>query len=246
VTLDTALLADGPHSVRVLVTDATQTNAVAAGPFAITTANAAVSCAPGAAPGLSARLDRKRRTIAYRGRLGVRGQVSPGTEIRVLSRIRRAGAPLRLLSVPVKADAKGRFSYRVPAGPSRTLRFAYRGASEVAFHCSKPLSVAVRAPVSLSASPRSIRPGARVRFSGRLRGGHVPARGKLVELQAFERGRWRSIRTVRTDEEGVFRYAYRFSFRARGTSFPVRARVRPEDGYPWALGTSRRVTVRVR
>jgi hypothetical protein len=98
----------------------------------------------------------------------------------------------------------------------------------------------------LSASPRAVRPGGSVRFSGKVRGGYRPDGGKLVELQAFERGHWRSIRTVRTNAAGAYRYRYRFSFRASGVTFPVRARVRRESGYPFALGTSKRVRVRVR
>lgn len=74
------------------------------------------------------------------------------------------------------------------------------------------------------------RPAAR-----RLRAGN----GKVVELQAHERGRWRTFRTVRTSRKGAFSYRYRFSFRAGG-------RVRADGSYPFALGTSRRVRVRVR
>ena len=44
----------------------------------------------------------------------------------------------------------------------------------------------------------------RVRFSGKLRGGYVPKGGKLIELQAYERGRWRSITTLRTNAHGAF------------------------------------------
>jgi hypothetical protein len=104
----------------------------------------------------------------------------------------------------------------------------------------------VRAPATLAASPRIVSSGSRVRFSGRLRGGHVPRNGKVVELQAFERGRWRTFRTVRSNSKGAFNYRYRFSFRASGTTFPVRARVRADASYPFALGTSNRVRVRVR
>ena len=119
--------------------------------------------------------------------------------MRVLSQVARAGATQKLGRTPLVTDAEGRFTYRVPAGPSRTLRFAYRSAGEPLFACSKAVAVKVRAPVSLRATPRSIRAGQRVRFRGRLRGGYVPAVGKLVELQAFERGRWRSLRNVRTN-----------------------------------------------
>ena len=98
----------------------------------------------------------------------------------------------------------------------------------------------------MTASPRSVRSGGRVRFSGRLRGGDVPAGGKVVELQAYERGRWRSITTLRTNAKGSFSYRYRFSFRAAGATFPVRVRVRHEGTYPFALGYSKPIKVRVR
>ncbi len=248
VTLDTAALADGAHSVRVLVSDASG-NRAAFGPFSITTSNAPTSCAAADAPNLTTTLSRRSATIAYGGRLLVRGQLAgatAGTQVRVLSVVARAGATQKVGRTPLVTDAEGRFTYRVPAGPSRTLRFAYRNAGDPLWACSKAVTVKVRAPVSLRATPRSIRPGQSVRFRGRLRGGYLPADGKLVELQAFERGRWRSLRNVRTNRQGAFSYRYRFSFRASGVTFPVRVRVRPDAGYPWAVGTSNRVRVRVR
>jgi hypothetical protein len=247
VQYDTAALADGAHSVRVLVTDASG-NTAAYGPVSITTSNAPSSCAAAAAPDLTTRVSR-RGSIGYGGRLLVHGQLAgapAGTQVRLLSQVAQAGAAQKMAQHPLVTDAQGRFTYRVPAGPSRTLRFAYRNASDPFFLCSKAVAVKVRAPVSLRATPRAIRSGQRVRFRGRLRGGYVPPQGKLVELQAFERGRWRNLRNVRTNARGEFSYRYRFSFRARGVTFPVRVRVRPDAGYPWAVGTSNRVSVRVR
>jgi hypothetical protein len=247
VSLDTATLADGPHSARVLVTDVSG-NTAAFGPFSITTSNAPTACAPADAASLTVRPSR-RGSIGYGGRLLMRGQFAgapAGTQVRVLSQVARAGAPQKVAKTPLVTDAAGRFTYRVPAGPSRTLRFAYRSAGDPLFTCSKAVGVKVRAPVTLRATPRSIRSGQRVRFSGRLRGGYLPANGKVVELQAFERGRWRTFRTVRSSRKGAFSYRYRFSFRASGVTFPVRARVRSDSNYPFVLGTSNRVRVRVR
>jgi hypothetical protein len=246
LSFDTATLADGPHSVRVLVADATGTNVASFGPFTITTSNAPTTCSPTEATDVAVGFDRKRRTIAYGGKLSVVGQAPPGASVRVFSQVSRAGSPVKLARTPVVADASGRFTYRVPAGPSRALRFAYGSGADALLACSKPLLVAVKARSTLKATPRSIRSGQRVRFSGKLRGGYVPTGGKLVELQAYERGRWRSITTLRTTSRGSFSYRYRFSFRARGTTFPVRVRVRPDASYPFALGTSKRVRVRVR
>ncbi|WP_028065698.1 hypothetical protein [Solirubrobacter soli] len=247
--IDTATLADGAHTVRVLINDATGVNVTASAPFIITTVNTPSSCAAVESPAFAVAFDRKRGTIGYGGKLTVRGSlggVPAGTQVSVYSLVRRAGAAPRFLAKPLATDAAGRFSYRVPAGPSRTLRFAARVPGQLSYACSKPLNVAVRATLRFGADRRTIRSGSRVRFSGRLLHGYVPLNGKVVELQAFERGTWRTFRTVRTNAKGAFSYRYRFSFRAAGTTFPVRARVRADASYPFALGTSKRVRVRVR
>ena len=48
-------------------------------------------------------------------------------------------------------------------------------------------------------------------FRGRV-GKPVPRGGKLVEVQAHFRGRWRTISTVRTRRDG--RWRFRYTFRA--------------------------------
>ena len=131
------------------------------------------------------------------------------------------GAATRVVGTPVITDARGRFSYRVPAGPSRTLRFGIRGAGDPKYQCSRLAEISVRARVSLSASRRSVSAGARVRFTGRLRGGYVPVRGKLVELQAFDVGSWRSLPDGAIELEGTFRYSYRFSPAGQRPDVPV-------------------------
>ena len=67
VTLDTAALADGAHTVRVLVTDAGG-NTAAAGPHTITTSNAPTGCAAADAPNLTTSLSRRSGTISRGGR----------------------------------------------------------------------------------------------------------------------------------------------------------------------------------
>jgi hypothetical protein len=248
LSVDTRTLADGPHTARVLVTDAGG-NVTASEPIAFTTANTPTACAPEPAPAFSVAFDRGKGTIALGGKLRVKGTlggVPAGTMLLLNSQVDRPGAPAKFGRTPVTVDAAGRFSYRVPTGPSRTLRFAQLVPGASAYACSAPLKVNVKATSSLKASPRTIRAGARVRFSGRLEGGYVPPGGKVIELQAHERGRWRSITTLRTNAKGAFSYRYRFSFRAAGTTFPVRVRIRHEGTYPFALGYSKRVKVRVR
>ena len=63
-----------------------------------------------------------------------------------------------------------------------------------------------------------------------------------MELQATDRGRWRTFALVRCGRSGGFRYRYRFSGSGR---FAFRARVRFERAYPYVLRYSRRTTVSV-
>jgi hypothetical protein len=100
----------------------------------------------------------------------------------------------------------------------------------------------VRASATLRASRRFVGRGGSVTFRGRLRGGYVPRRGKLVELQATDRGRWRTFALVRSSRSGAFHYRYRFSGSGR---FAFRARVRFERAYPYVLGYSARTFVSV-
>ena len=93
---------------------------------------------------------------------------------------------------------------------------------------------------------RRVRPGGKVRFRGRLKGRPVPKRGKLVELQAFDGGRWRTFAQPRSKPDGRYRSAYRLRRTFGPRTFRFRARVRREAGYPYELGYSRRVSVRVR
>jgi hypothetical protein len=90
----------------------------------------------------------------------------------------------------------------VPAGPSRSLRVAFReSALARELSCSNVLQVRVPARVTLSAKRSAER---RYRISGRLLGGFVPARGKLVELQAHERGKWRTFGSARSRASGRY------------------------------------------
>jgi hypothetical protein len=59
-----------------------------------------------------------------------------------------------------------------------------------------------------------------VRLFGRLPRAFLPAGGKVVQLEAFERGRWRVFKSVRTGKGGLFRTSYRFGAATRGT-FPI-------------------------
>ena len=68
----------------------------------------------------------------------------------------------------------------------------------------------------------------------------------LVVLQAFEGGRWRSFRTVRTQRKGGrFSTRYRFTRTGGPKTFRFRALVRRQIGYAYSTAARRAARVRV-
>jgi hypothetical protein len=190
---------------------------------------------------------RRSRTLRY-GRAttligkAVRPDGSPaaGAEILVLE----GGGPLAEVG-RTAAGSDGVFAFRVPPGHSRTLRAGFRAAAtDEALACSTTVQVHVRAGVTLKSRPRRPRVRRLVRFSGRVLGGPIPARGKLLVLQAFERGRWRTVATTRSRASGRWRRAIRFE--RRPGVYRLRALIRRERSFPFVTGASRAVRVSVR
>lgn len=90
----------------------------------------------------------------------------------------------------------------------------------------------------------SIAGGRPLLLQGRI-GQPVPRHGKLIEVQAHFRGRWRTISAVRARRDGRWRFRYVFRTTSLRTSYRMRARVPVEAGYPFAAGASRPVRVTV-
>ena len=254
LSFNTASLPDGGHALRLVVTDATGTNSAAYGPIQVRTENRGARCDPAVKPGSSpvlAHLKGTRRSLVTRrsGRATVKGRivgVGPGAVVELLTRELRTGARARVAAI-TSTDSRGRFTLRVPKGRSRRLRAAWHVRSTDPLPaCSRPLDVLVPARSTLHVNPRVVLAGHRIRISGRLQGGRIPARGKLIDLQAHERGAWRTFATVRTRRNGRFTTHYRFRRAAPRITYPMRVRVRPDAAYPYALGYSRAVRVTVR
>lgn len=86
--------------------------------------------------------------------------------------------------------------------------------------------------------------GRPVLFQGRV-SRPVPRHGKLVEVQAHFRGRWRTISAVRSRRGGRWRFGYTFRTTGRRATYRLRARVPVEAGYPFSAGASPPVRVTV-
>jgi hypothetical protein len=184
------------------------------------------------------------RDAALTGRLTTTdGAVLPRQPLTVTSQLRRTGGVVEPFASAV-TDDRGRFSIPVPAGPSRNLTVSYGGSPSV-LHRVRAVSLRVPAASTIHASDVLVSGAAAVRFSGRLRtlGAALPAGGKLVDLQASQHGRWTTVATTRATATG-----WRAVARFRGTPgrYPVRLRIRREAVFPYDLGYSPSVIVRVR
>jgi hypothetical protein len=171
------------------------------------------------------------------------GAPVPGATIEVWSRPATAGAAFRLVG-RLRTGPAGAFGYSIARGPSRTLRFRYAG-SPARRASQADIAVRVPAAATITASRSKARNGQTVTFRGSVLGRPLPHGGKVVDLQAFYRGRWRTFATPRAGSNGGWRYTYRFGATRGRVVYRFRAMVRRESAYPYELGYSRTVAVTV-
>ena len=247
--LDDATLRAGAYELRALVTDVAGNETV--GTSRVDGTPAALTLPLRGRTALTVR----RAGVSLRARLTVGGEPLGGREVTLAQRLRgrerwRGVCARRTVVIAsasactLRTDAAGRVEVRLPAGPSRKLRMAFAG-DALLLPASGTAAVRTSARARLVAKPRAVRAGGSVRFSGRLRGGHVPRAGKLVELQARVGAGWRTFATVRSDRRGRLRHTHRFATVSSGRTYWIRLRIRREPSYPFETGSSPAVAVRV-
>ena len=183
------------------------------------------------------------RAVSVRGALQTyAGRPVAGAAVLVDAEPRTGGGRQRVATLRTGGD--GAFGYRAPAGPSRTLHFAYAG-DEVLAPAGARVTLRIPAAATLHPNRRTVRNGRSVTFSGRLRARPLAA-GKLVTLQAFYRRAWRTFAVTRADARGSFRQAYRFQATVGRVVYRFRARIEREASYPYEAGVTPVVTVVVR
>jgi hypothetical protein len=131
----------------------------------------------------------------------------------------------------------GRFRYILRATRNRELFLRYPGSRRIGA-ATAVFELRVPAATSIQVNRRSVRNGQAVIFSGRVRSRPLPANGKLLEMQAHFRGRWRTFSTLRTDSRGYWRFPYRFGATLGRVTYRFRVRLPSEGGYPFVAGRS--------
>lgn len=140
-------------------------------------------------------------------------------------------------------DDAGHYAYRLPAGPNREAVFAYRHAG---LWLTQDVRYLAHTKPTLRRAPRRVLSKGLVRFWGKLPGPY--AGGRVVILQGTVPGatRWFNVRYATTDQNGRFRFSYRFRATFWPATFVFRAVAPRQAGYPWLEGHGRPVSVRVR
>jgi hypothetical protein len=249
-----ARLPSGTRTLAVRVTDTAGNQSTTApfGTFVGGPLNGTNASATGRLRAVFTKGGKTRRTVKAGGRPAVSirlrdaaGRPIGGARIQMRAKPLRIGARFRGAG-EVRTGADGRAKLVLPRGTSRELRFEYRTrVDDPTPVLQTRVRLGVRPRVSLSVRPRRVRLGGTIRLRGRVRSRPRPQPGKVVVLQAFDRGAWRPLATTRSGKGGRFSRRYRFTRTARPRTFRFRARLPREGAYPYSTGNSRTVRVRV-
>jgi hypothetical protein len=167
------------------------------------------------------------------------GQPIEGATIEALEKQPNGGvAPIGLATT--RTD--GKFRYALKAVRNRDVVFRYLGSRRIGSTLAD-FSLSVPAATAIRTNRSRLHNGEGVVFTGRVMTRPLPSAGKLVEMQAHFRGRWRTFSTVRATSRGGWRFPYRFGGTLGRVTYRFRARVPAEGGYPFISGNSRVVKV---
>ena len=165
-----------------------------------------------------------------------------------------AGVPVEILTAPTNGinsfalaatrttDASGQWTASLPPGPSRMVEAAY-GGSATTLPAAGQAAVVVPARVKIKIAPRVVPWGSVIRITGQVVGGYVPAGSNLLRLNVGigKIGQIVGLPHIRPD--GRFVIIWRFDA-GEGVIHPwFSVGTLSEAAFPFAPGTSRRITV---
>jgi hypothetical protein len=151
----------------------------------------------------------------------------------------------------VVTDENGRWSSKLPAGPSRSVTATYAGDQRYLDADEAVGRLAVQTGARFATSRARVPEGQKVSFEGRVgrKGARIPSRGKLIQLQYHDptSKRWFTVRNAfYTDSRGHYRFGYKFGRHyLENVKIRFRLRVMPESNWPYkAVNTrARRVII---
>ncbi len=176
-----------------------------------------------------------------------RGLPMVGTGVELRERI---GAGAWRARAARTTDRDGRIRIPIRAASSRSLTLVAEQSITSTGATSNSVRLEVPAVITIHVARRSLRNGQAARFWGQLAGGHLPKKGREIELQGYNplRRVWQPVKTegLRCDRSGRWRSSYRFTATfGRTVTYRFRVRVAPRPDHPFAQGHSRSVAVKV-
>jgi predicted outer membrane repeat protein len=265
LTLNTGLLAAGQHSLELVVDDAAGNQTIAYDGTITTSGPPTIGVngglrgpriangQPCAGEELNLQINRRRRPpiVLYGEPVTVRGVLHCGTvPIRNASVAiaTLAGPPGAAIHSSVQTALDGSFSYKVPAGPDRTLEFSYTAYSDdPGPSATAAAAIRVRPRIKLRIGPHATSNGHTIHWSGTIAGGPFPQQGVTLDVEVREGRRWKIFDQVVANTKGKFHYSYHFHATTEPTTYTFRVTL-PDTGargYSYTPGPSNQVEVHV-
>jgi hypothetical protein len=264
IPLDTTQFAAGQHHLEVIVKDAAGDQAPAYDGTITTTGPPLVGVngsitgphIPNGQPCAGEALDitingkRKAPVVTYGKPVTIKGVLHCGTlPIRgahIL--IATLGGPSAAIDTAVQSGLDGSFSYKVPVGPDRVLRFSYTAYSnDPGPSATATVAIAIRPRIKLRIDHHSTSNGHTIHWSGTIAGGPYPAQGVTLDVEVREGKHWRIFDQVVAHRKGRFHYHYHFHATTEPTTYTFRVAL-PDTGaqdYPYTPGASNTINVHV-
>jgi hypothetical protein len=267
LTLNTNLLAAGQHSLELIVEDAAGNKTVAyngtittSGPPMVGVNGSLSGRGPHIANGdpcageaLDVVVNGKTRppTIPYGKSVTVRGVLHCGTvPIRGarIAIVTLGGPASAAIDSSVQTALDGSFSYKVPVGPDRQLRFSYTAYSDdPGPSATETAAIKIRPRIKLTIKPHQTSNGHTIHWTGTVTGGPYPRQGVTLDVEVQEGRGWKIFDQVVANRKGKFRYSYRFHATNESTTYRFLVAL-PDSGsgsYPYTPSGAASNTVQV-
>ncbi len=272
LTLNTNQFTAGKHSLELIVDDAAGNQTIAynstittSGPPTTGVNSGSINGpgsnnGPGVANGqpcageaLTLRVNGKAKppVVSYGKPVTVRGVLHCGTvPIRGarIAIVTLGGPPSAAIDSAVQTALDGSFSYKVPRGSNRLLRFSYTAyGNDPGPSATATAMISVRPKIKLRIEPRRTSNGHTIHWSGTIAGGPYPGQGVTLDVEVREGRHWRIFDQTVAGRKGRFHYSYRFHSTTEAATYTFRVAL-PDTGaqdYPYSPGASNTIKVHV-
>jgi hypothetical protein len=257
---NTSTVANGSHELALQIVNAAG-NTTISGSHTITTNGAGGPSGPhipnGQSPCAGETLSllvngrAKPPVVSYGETVTIKGVLHcasvPVRDARVLV-VTSGGPPKAAINGAVQTAADGSFSYKVPKGPDRKLRFSYIAYSdETTPSATATANILVRPRIKLQITPHRTRNEHSIHWAGAISGGPYPKQGVTLDVEVRIGRVWKVFDQVEANAKGRFHYSYRFHATEEPTTYSFRVALpnNGAQGYPYTSGSSNTVNIHV-